>query len=134
MFLGERQDHPSATSYRSAPRRVASPTALDPIYSELDSGACLGRMVGRSPVSRRLFAQIRATAPHATIASFEGEAGTGKLLAARTFHELSPASPASFVPCLAEKFFESPMQALLDESDGGTRLERQARDRRNCRS
>jgi DNA-binding NtrC family response regulator len=79
-------------------------------------------MVGRSPMSRRLFAQIKATAPHATIASFEGEAGTGKLLAARTFHELSPASHASFVPCLAEKFFESPMQSLLDESDCGTLL------------
>jgi DNA-binding NtrC family response regulator len=62
-------------------------------------------MAGRSPVMQRLFAQMRCTARHLRIATIEGESGTGKALAARTLHDLGPASAAPFVPCPATQFF-----------------------------
>ena len=66
----------------------------------------LGFMVGRSTVMQRLFAQTRSTAPHALIATVEGESGAGKTTAARTLHTLGPAASGIFLPCPATQFFE----------------------------
>jgi DNA-binding NtrC family response regulator len=99
--------------------RAASPALADhPEWT-------LGSMVGRSPVMLRLFAQMRSTARHLRIATVEGESGTGKALAARTLHDLGPASKAPFVPCPATQFFANgPSLAsptpMLKESREGT--------------
>ena len=66
----------------------------------------LGSMIGRSAAMQRLFSQMRCTARHLRIATIEGECGTGKTLAARTLHELGPASGGPFVPCHAAQFFQ----------------------------
>jgi len=85
----------------------------------------LGSMVGRSPVMQRLFSQMRSTARHLRIATIEGESGTGKALAARTLHNLGPASKASFITCPAAQFFANgpslvPPTSLMNEARGGT--------------
>lgn len=74
----------------------------------------LGQMAGRSPAMQRLFSQMRHTARHLRIATIEGESGTGKLLAARTLHDLGAEDPqAPFVPAVASQFFETPASIAL---------------------
>jgi two-component system, NtrC family, response regulator HydG len=80
----------------------------------------LGEMVGRSLVMQRLFSRLRQAAAHLRIVAIEGEAGTGKTLAARTLHSLGPASAAAFVACAATRFMSAETQTLLDEARGGT--------------
>ncbi|MGH9587271.1 MAG: sigma 54-interacting transcriptional regulator [Acidobacteriaceae bacterium] len=75
-----------------------------------------GPMAGRSPAMQQLFSQMRHTARHLRVATIEGEAGTGKMLAARALHEfgLGPQSP--FVPCPAVRFLE-PHSSMASGSD-----------------
>jgi DNA-binding NtrC family response regulator len=85
----------------------------------------LGSIMGRSSVMQRLFSQMRSTARHLRIATVEGESGTGKALAARTLHDLGPASKAPFTPCLATQFFAdgpslAPPTPLLKDARNGT--------------
>ncbi len=67
-------------------------------------------MVSRSPLMLQVFDQIRRVAPHFRTALIVGATGTGKELAARALHSLSPAS-ARFVACncsaIVESLFES---------------------------
>jgi two-component system response regulator AtoC len=79
-------------------------------------------MVARSLVMKRLFSRLQQAAPHLRIVTLEGEAGTGKTLAARTLHSLGPASEAPFVACAASRFASNDVQALLEEVRGGTLL------------
>jgi DNA-binding NtrC family response regulator len=80
----------------------------------------LGEMIARSLVMHRLFSRLRRAAPHVRIVAFEGEAGTGKMLAAQTLHALGAASSAAFVPCVASRFISTDVQGLLEEARGGT--------------
>jgi len=68
-------------------------------------------MVGRSPMMLQVFRLIRRVAPHFQTVLITGETGTGKELAARALHNLSPASGGRFVPCncsaIVETLFES---------------------------
>jgi DNA-binding NtrC family response regulator len=68
-------------------------------------------MVGRSPMMLGVFSRIRRVAPHFRTALLIGATGTGKELAARALHRLSPASSGRFVACncsaIAESLFES---------------------------
>ena len=82
----------------------------------------LGDMVARSLVMQRLFSRLRQAAPHLRIAAIEGEAGTGKTLAAKTLHSLGPASSSAFVACAAARFLSAESQSLLEEARGGTLL------------
>jgi DNA-binding NtrC family response regulator len=79
-------------------------------------------MVAGSLIMERLFSRLRQTAPHVRIVTLEGEAGTGKTLAAQTLHSLGPASGAAFVPCTASRFVMAEVQPLLEEARGGTLL------------
>lgn len=66
-------------------------------------------VTGRSPAIRRLIQQMRRIAPYLTLATINGEAGTGKNLVARALHAAGPvAEHGSFVPCLATSFFAVP--------------------------
>jgi DNA-binding NtrC family response regulator len=76
-------------------------------------------MAGHSLVMQRLFARLKQAAPHLRIVAIEGEAGTGKTLAARTLHSLGPASEAAFVACAATRLISAETQALLEEARGG---------------
>ena len=63
----------------------------------------LGKVVGVSPVMRRLFALLERIAPTDATLLLEGETGTGKEAIAETVHELSNRARASFtvVDCAA---------------------------------
>jgi DNA-binding NtrC family response regulator len=78
----------------------------------------LGPMAGRSLIMQQLFSRIRCTAPHFRLVNVEGEQGTGKMLAARTLHQLGPAASGPFVPCVAAAFLQSP-QAWWTEASAG---------------
>jgi DNA-binding NtrC family response regulator len=56
-------------------------------------------MVGRSPLILEVFAKIRRIAPHFRAALVTGPTGTGKELAARALHRLSPAAAGNFAVC-----------------------------------
>ena len=53
--------------------------------------------VGQSPALRRVQEQLRQVAPAELTVLILGETGTGKGLAARTLHQLSPHRAASFI-------------------------------------
>ena len=56
-------------------------------------------MVGRSPLMLELFRKIRRVAPHFRTVLLTGEPGTGKGLAAKALHRLSPVAAGPFVGC-----------------------------------
>lgn len=94
--------------------------AVPPPHTESKEIYRLGEMLARSLPMGRLFLRLRQTAAHVRIVTFEGEAGTGKAMAARTLHSLGPASGMAFVPCTAARFVLADVQPLLEEAKGGT--------------
>jgi len=68
-------------------------------------------MVGNSPAVCEMFSRIRRVAPHYRSVLVTGETGTGKELAARALHNLSPVSRGHFVvlncSAVVETLFES---------------------------
>ena len=54
-------------------------------------------MVGRSEVMRNVFAQIRRVGPADTTVTIVGASGTGKELAARALHDMSPRRIEAFI-------------------------------------
>ena len=72
-----------------------------------------GRLVGESPVMRKLWQEIRNYAATDSTILITGESGTGKELVARSLHHLSPRAqrPFSALNCgaLPEALFESEM-------------------------
>lgn len=73
-------------------------TPLDEeIEIEPDGEGFLGGMVGRSLKMRQLFGLIKKIAPMDVSVILQGETGTGKELAARAIHDLSPRAQGPFV-------------------------------------
>jgi DNA-binding NtrC family response regulator len=68
-------------------------------------------MIGNSPAVCEMFSRIRRVAPHYRSVLITGETGTGKELAARALHNLSPVSRGHFVvlncSAVVETLFES---------------------------
>jgi DNA-binding NtrC family response regulator len=56
-------------------------------------------MIGRAPAILDVFARIRRIAPHYRTVLITGATGTGKELAARALHELSPVAKGPFAVC-----------------------------------
>src|ERR1044071_4891921 len=54
-------------------------------------------LIGQSPVMRKLFSVIERVAPTDASVLITGATGTGKELAARSIHDLSPRRDQSFV-------------------------------------
>jgi len=92
-------------------------------------------LTGDSPAMRRLRSQVQRVAPYFRTALVRGEPGTGKELAARAIHLLSPGADGPFVPCPIATLTEalvadesqsasaSPTRAgagLLESAQGGT--------------
>jgi DNA-binding NtrC family response regulator len=99
----------------------------------------LGDMVGRSVTMQKIFARIRKLAGSEVTVLIRGETGTGKELAARAIHRLSPRADGPFVtvncPALQETILESELfgyrkgaftgadqhhPGLFDQAGGGT--------------
>jgi DNA-binding NtrC family response regulator len=90
---------------------------------ELLDGFLFEGMVGRSPQMLDLFRKIRTVAPHYRTVLLLGETGTGKELAAKALHNLSPVSSGPFVVCncsaLVETLFESELFGYVKGSFTG---------------
>jgi DNA-binding NtrC family response regulator len=85
-----------------------APTA-DGLAQEFCGNApCFHGIAGRSPSMRQLISRMQHMAPHLTVATLEGEEGTGRTLAASALHAAGPAAAYPFVPCLAVEFFAAP--------------------------
>ena len=78
-----------------------TPVVFSPIDEaidvELDGEGFLGGMVGRSLKMRQLFGLIKKIAPMDVSVVIQGETGTGKELAARAVHDLSPRAKGPLV-------------------------------------
>ena len=96
-------------------------------------------IVGHSPLMFEVFSKLQRIAPHFQTAMVLGETGTGKELAARTLHQLSPRASGPFVVCncggIVETLFESELfghvrgaftgatqdkQGMVEAANGGT--------------
>src|SRR5271168_2219478 len=68
-------------------------------------------MIGRSPALWEMFSRIRRIAPHFRTVLLTGQTGTGKDMAARALHNLSPVASGRFVvlncSAVVETLFES---------------------------
>ena len=129
MALISRADSTIGTSKaisQSAPAQDPSPLPPTEIFETPPS---FHGLTGRSPAMRQLILQMQRMAPHLTIATIEGDDGTGKTLAARALHAAGPThGKGPFVPCLAAHFFAASdgtarpgwLAAPLMEASGGT--------------
>ncbi len=73
--------------------------------------SCFMGMIGRSPEMLEVFALLRRIAPHFSSVLITGATGTGKELAARALHSMSPFANQPFVVCncaaVVDTLFES---------------------------
>jgi DNA-binding NtrC family response regulator len=81
------------------------------LESDLEAGARFEGMIGRSAAVWEMFSRIRRVAPHFRTVLVTGDTGTGKELAARAIHNLSPVRNGRFVvincSAVVETLFES---------------------------
>ena len=68
-----------------------------PVEVELHASEVLGGILGRSPLIRRVMAQIAKAAQSEVSVLVQGESGTGKELVARALHDLGPRRGKPFV-------------------------------------
>jgi len=77
-------------------RRVQRASRLD---DELVETHQFRGMIGRSPGMLEVYGRIRRIAPHYRTVLITGATGTGKELAARALHDLSPVAKGNFAVC-----------------------------------
>ena len=81
------------------------------LEDELRTSSEFQGIIGRSPLMWEMFSRIRRVAPHYRTLLITGETGTGKDLAARAIHNLSPVASGRYVvlncSAVVETLFES---------------------------
>jgi DNA-binding NtrC family response regulator len=81
------------------------------LEDELRTNSEFQGIIGRSPQMWEMFSRIRRVAPHYRTLLITGETGTGKDLAARAIHNLSPVASSRYVvlncSAVVETLFES---------------------------
>ena len=73
-------------------------------------------MVGTGPAMMRLRMQVERIGPHFRAVVVSGEAGTGKELAARALHRLSPGAGGPFIVCRAGESSAESSSADIDRA------------------
>jgi DNA-binding NtrC family response regulator len=91
-----------------SPAAGQAPTADNLAQQFLGNVPCFHGVIGRSPSMRQLISRMQRMAPHLTVATIEGERGSGRTLAASALHAAGPSAGEPFVPCLAIEFFTAP--------------------------
>ncbi|HEY2962793.1 MAG TPA: sigma-54 dependent transcriptional regulator [Pyrinomonadaceae bacterium] len=99
-------------------RPVAKPS--DREDPQPTSSARTPTLVGQSPVMRKLFSVIERVAPTEASVLITGATGTGKELAARAIHNLSPRGDAAFVDINCSAIPETLIEAELFGHQRGT--------------
>ena len=104
------------------PNRRERPAAkpLEPIAPEPASSHRTPTLVGQSPVMRKLFSVIERVAPTEASVLITGATGTGKELAARAIHDMSPRRDAAFVDINCSAIPETLIEAELFGHQRGT--------------
>jgi DNA-binding NtrC family response regulator len=77
-------------------------------------------LIGQSPIMRKLFAVMERVAPTDASVLLTGATGTGKELAARTIHEMSPRREGAFVDINCSAIPETLIEAELFGHQRGT--------------
>ena len=81
------------------------------LEDELRTNSEFEGIIGRSPLMSEMFLRIRRVSPHYRTVLITGGTGTGKDLAARALHQLSPVSSGRYVvlncSAVVETLFES---------------------------
>ncbi len=83
------------------------------LEEELDHSTQFEGMVGRSLMMQEIFVTLRQVALHFRAALITGETGTGKELAARALHRLSPVAKGPFVVCNCAAITETLLESEL---------------------
>ena len=99
-------------------RPVANPS--DQENFSVPNNARTPTLVGQSPVMRKLFSVIERVAPTDASVLITGATGTGKELAARAIHDLSPRRDAAFVDINCSAIPETLIEAELFGHQRGT--------------
>src|ERR1035437_936313 len=104
MFGKDDTGHGNTAISPPGRRRQAGQPAEDPeklrslqIENESQANPEFEGIVGDSPLMAEMLSRIRRVAPHYRAVLITGETGTGKDLAARAIHRLSPASSNRYV-------------------------------------
>jgi DNA-binding NtrC family response regulator len=93
---------------------------LDHPETHRTSGSKTPTLIGQSPVMRKLFSVIERVAPTDASVLITGATGTGKELAARAIHDLSPRRDAAFVDINCSAIPETLIEAELFGHQRGT--------------
>ncbi len=93
-----------------------------PVYQDRDPEKTVNRtgMVGQSPVMKKLFSIIERVAPTDASVLITGATGTGKELAARAIHDMSPRWNSAFVDINCSAIPETLIEAELFGHQRGT--------------
>lgn len=113
VFDGWANSHPDR-------RHRAGAKTLEADVFEPASGRRTPTLVGQSPVMRKLFSVIERVAPTEASVLITGATGTGKELAARAIHNLSPRRDAAFVDINCSAIPETLIEAELFGHQRGT--------------
>ena len=98
----------------------SSAVALDKQEVSRTSGFRSPTLIGQSPVMKKLFSVIERVAPTDASVLITGATGTGKELAARAIHDLSPRREAAFVDINCSAIPETLIEAELFGHQRGT--------------
>jgi DNA-binding NtrC family response regulator len=98
----------------------SSAIALDSQEAPRTSGSRTPTLIGQSPVMKKLFSVIERVAPTDASVLVTGATGTGKELAARAIHDLSPRRDAAFVDINCSAIPETLIEAELFGHQRGT--------------
>ena len=94
--------------------------AIDKQEPQRTSGTKTPTLIGQSPVMRKLFSVIERVAPTEASVLITGATGTGKELAARAIHQLSPRRDGAFVDINCSAIPETLIEAELFGHQRGT--------------
>jgi DNA-binding NtrC family response regulator len=108
-----------ATSHPNRRERPSTKTQGPEVF-EPASNHRTPTLVGQSPVMRKLFSVIERVAPTEASVLITGATGTGKELAARAIHDMSPRRDAAFVDINCSAIPETLIEAELFGHQRGT--------------